>query len=333
MIRPDAKLHGKSSFREWASLFSGRLFAMIACYADESGTGGIPKSGKEPAPSVCGYLATPETWDQFRIEWKSTVKKHGAEYFHFRELDPNFQKKNPENPFSKWDNDRKDDFIYDMAFMLSCWPIIPIGGNASVKMVHGTNPEKEDLNETYNRAFNAFFECFNISMNKHFPKENGKVSFFFDENENDEWIAILNKVIKQKRKNDSRIGEYTSIESESERGIPCQAADLLAALNRQNVEVVYENQAWVPQRILDITLARQRFPDWHPFSEIKKMSDTEWRNLLDELRGRKKQFDLHHQLAGAKPKPQYYPIAQHPFFNHLSKRCYEHKKRHPELWV
>ena len=220
-----------------------------------------------------------------------------------------------------------------MAFMLSCWPIIPIGGNASIKMVHGSNPEKEGLNETYHRTFNAFFECFTISMNKHFQKENGKVSFFFDENDNEEWISILNKVIKQKRNNDYRIGEYASVESKSERGMPCQAADLLAALSRQNVEVVYENQAWVPQRILDITLARQRFPDWHPFSALKKMSDAEWRNLFDELRGRKKHFDLYHELAGTKPKPQYYPIAVHPYFQYLSQLCYEHKKRHPLLWA
>ena len=118
MIAFDEIASDETSIKEWATLFSGKLFAMLVVYADESGTGGIPKSGKEPAPGVYGYLATPEIWEQFRIAWKSTLKNHDAEYFHFRELDPNFQKKNPENPFSKWDNDRKDDFIYDMAFML-----------------------------------------------------------------------------------------------------------------------------------------------------------------------------------------------------------------------
>jgi len=333
MIRPDAELRGKSSFREWASLFSGKLFAMLVVYADESGTGGIPKSGKEPAPGVCGYLATPEIWEQFRIAWKLKLAEYKADYFHFRELDPYFQKKHPHNPFSKWDKYRRDDFIYGMVFMVSCWRIIPFGGNASVKMVHGTTPDKDGLNETYRRAFDAFFECFNISMNKFFPKETGKVSFFFDDNQSGEWVSILDRVIKKHRKLDSRIGEYTPVEDTSERGMPCQAADLLAAVSRQNNEAVYENQAYVPQRILDITLARQRFPDWHPFSAIKKMSDSEWKCLFDELRGRKKQFDLHHQLAGTKPRPQYYPIVEHSYFNQLSRLCYEHKKRNPELWL
>ena len=38
MMLADAELHGKTSFREWASLFSGKYFAMIVVYADESGT-------------------------------------------------------------------------------------------------------------------------------------------------------------------------------------------------------------------------------------------------------------------------------------------------------
>lgn len=333
MIRPDAELHGETSFREWASLFSGKLFAMIVVYADETGTGGIPKSGKEPAPGVCGYLATPEAWEQFRPTWKSMLKKHDAEYFHFRELDPNFQKKHPENPFSTWDKNRKDDFIYDMAFAASCCSIIPFGGNASVKMVHGIKPGKEGLIETYTRAFNAFFDCFTTSMNKHFPKERGKVSFFFDDNQSGEWVSILDQAIKKNRKRDPRIGEYTPIEDTSERGMPCQAADLFAAVNRQNNETIYETNAYIPYRVLDNILARQAFPEWHPFVALKKMNDSDWKNLIDELRGRKKQFDLNHQLLGTAPKPQYYPIADHPYFSYLSQLCYEHKKSHPELWV
>jgi hypothetical protein len=72
MIRSDAEPHGKSSFREWASLFSGKYFAMIVVYADETGTGKV-LSGKEPAPGVYGYLATPEMWETFRNEWKSAL--------------------------------------------------------------------------------------------------------------------------------------------------------------------------------------------------------------------------------------------------------------------
>jgi hypothetical protein len=90
---------------------------------------------------------------------------------------------------------------------------------------------------------------------------------------------------------------------------------------------------YVPLRILDIILSRQAFPEFHPFSVLKKMSDSEWANLVAELRGHKKQFDLQHELAGTNPKPQYYPIADHPYFKYLSQLCYEHKARHPQLWA
>jgi hypothetical protein len=317
---------------EWASLFSGKYFAMIVVYADESGTGGIPKSGKEPAPGICGYLATPEMWDGFIVAWKAMLAKHDAPYFHFRELSQE-SRLEPTNRFRDWRDNKVDDFIYDMALVASTIPIIPMGGNASVKMVHGDKPTTENLNETYHRAFGVFFEDFTLQMDEHFPTETSKVSFFFEENKNETWISILNSEIKLAKKNDSRIGEWTSVSDIDERGIACQAADLLAYVNRQNNETIYEGQSYVPQRILDIMLMRQSFPDWHPFSAIKTMSDADWKKLIDELRGLKKAFEMRHFLAGTKPKPQYYPIFEHPYFNRLSLLCYEHKKRNPNLWA
>jgi hypothetical protein len=218
MIRPDAELHGKISFREWASLFSGKYFAMIVVYADETGTGGIPKSGKEPAPGVCGYLATPEMWEQFRILWQSTLEKNEADYFHFRELDKSERLKDGTHYFG-WDDFEVDDFIYDMAFTVSCCPIIPFGGNAAVKMVHGDNPTPRDLDETYHRTFSTFFVDFGLQMNQHFPNEKEKVTFFFSDIDNESWISILNRRIKSAQKADKRIAEYAFIDPKSGRGI------------------------------------------------------------------------------------------------------------------
>lgn len=304
---------------------------MIVVYADETGTGGIPRTGKEPAPGICGFLATPDMWEKFRSDWNAALKAHKAPYFHFRELDRN-ERKDPKCFFNGWNDTQVDDFIYEMAFVASTGPI-PFGGNASVKMVHGLNPKIEGLMETYYRAFNAFFDCFAITMNWHFPKEKGMVPFFFEKNRNEGWNKILCKIIKEKRKRDSRIGEYAQVESKSEIGIPCQAADLLAHINRQNNETIYEYQKYVPQRVLDIIVSRQAFPDWHPFSVLKKMSNQQWKDLISELRGRKKQFDLHHELIGTTPKPKYYPILEHSYFRQLWQLCHEHKKRHPDLWA
>src|SRR5580658_4464968 len=173
MIAAD-KLKSETSFREWFSLFSGKYFAMIVAYADESGTGGIPKSGKEPAPTICGLLATPETWETFRVSWKHVLSKHGADYFHFRELNKTERVK-PGTHYYGWDDHKVDDFIYDMAIVAGSGPI-PFGGNASVKREYGNNPTKENLQERYRATFEQFFDDFGNQMNNHFSGEKGKVS-------------------------------------------------------------------------------------------------------------------------------------------------------------
>ncbi|HEX3720602.1 MAG TPA: hypothetical protein VH595_21845 [Verrucomicrobiae bacterium] len=103
-----------NKFQEWASLFSGKLFAMLAVYADETGTHGLKEGGKEPAPGVYGFIATPNYWDGFRHKWSAGLAKHGASYFHFNEL-TRPARKDPQNPYHDWSDDRVDDFIYDMA--------------------------------------------------------------------------------------------------------------------------------------------------------------------------------------------------------------------------
>lgn len=325
MVHRDAELHGESSFREWPPLFSGKYFAMIACYADETGTHGIPSSGKEPAPGFYGFLATPAEWENFRLKWASMLKKHDADYFHFREA-TRAGRKDPKSHYHEWTDEEADDLIHDMAFVASSGPI-PFGGNAAQKRL-------KNANDAYEKSFDQFFCDFSIVMDRHFPNEKGQVSFFFADHEIDDWLLILNKKIKEARLKDKRIAnEYTPIDPKSERGIPCQAADLLAFVNRQNMETIYDKDLWIPQRVLDIIIARQGFPDWHPFAALKRMDETDWKNLIAELRGRQKQFDLQHELAGTKPKPKYYPAVEHPYFRYLSQVCYEHKKRNPHLWV
>ncbi len=93
------------------------------------------------------------------------LDNHGATYFHFCELNPDFQKKNPDNPFSKWDNEQKDNFIYDMAFVTGCGPI-PFGGNAPQK-------QRKNANMAYQEAFDGFFEDFSSQMDTHFQGEKG----------------------------------------------------------------------------------------------------------------------------------------------------------------
>jgi hypothetical protein len=293
-----------SDFLEWASLFSGKYFVMIALYADETGTGGIPKSGKEPSPGFYGFLATTEEWEQFILRWKKMLKKHNdAKYFHFRELDKGYRQKHKDCPFHDWTDDQIDDFIYDMAFVASTGPI-PIGGNASEKRLG-----KE---EAYEKALYNFFEDFTLQMDKHFKDEKGQVSFFFSANENQEWIAVLNKTMKEAWRRDKRIAhEYTPIDPKSEHGFPCQAADLLAHVNRQNMEPIYDQDIILPQRILDLVVGRKNYVGDHVFSPLATMDDVAWYNLIQDMRAMKKDFEISKVILG-EPKEPFYPILAHP---------------------
>jgi hypothetical protein len=290
---------------------------MLEVYADETGTGGVPKSGKEPAPGLYGFLATVEMWGRFRKEWRSALDRYGTPYFHFRELNPSEREKR-KNPYHGWNNDRLDDFIHDMAIVASNGPI-PFGGNASVKMIFGENPTKLQLNKIYKRAFYRFFSDFKDAMNEHFPSGTGKVSFIFSEIENKEWISILNRTIKDARNHDPRIGELTFVSFKDFQGIPCQAADLFAYINRQNSANMYEAGHQLPPRILDIIIGRHVFPKGHPCYELQKLNNDEWRELIADMRREKRNLEISWKILG-ESKREYYPTLIHPFFKRLFSR-------------
>jgi hypothetical protein len=292
-----------SELSEWESLFSEMLFAMLAVYADETGTHGLKKGGKEPAPGVYGYIATPEYWETFRRSWSSGLAKYNAPYFHFRELNPPERKK-PGNPYFGWDNARVDDFIYDMATIAS-EKAIPFGGYASIKRNQGEGARS--YAKTYKLAFEQFFEDFDTTMHEHFKEQNDRVSFFFDENENEEWIGILNTNIKAAQNRNPRIAGWTSVKSKEERGMPCQAADLFAYRNRQTAETIYELDRYISLRLLDLIIGRNGFPVNHPANKLSTMSFDDWSGLVGTLRFEKWLIETPRRPDG-KPIQQFYPI-------------------------
>jgi|ERR1035441_46905 hypothetical protein len=280
MIQADAELRGKSSIREWASLFSRKYFAMIVVYADETGTSDIPKSGKEPAPGVYGFLATPDDWEIFRKQWRAMLAKHKACYFHFREA-TRAGRQDPKSHYHGWSDDEADDFIHDMAYVASLGPI-PFGGGVAQKRF-------DSQEEAYESAFEIFFGDFTEQMDKHFPNEKEQVSFFFSRNRNKDWISILDRQIETAWNRDNRIAkEYTPIDDKTYRGMPCQAADLFAFVNRQNLESCFDADKYFNQRILDLIVGRKGFVGIHPFSPLSNMTDDKWYALIQDMRKRKK---------------------------------------------
>jgi hypothetical protein len=286
----------------------------IIVYADETGTGGLQKNKKEPAPGVYGYLATSEMWEDFKKNWKAVLDQYGAPYFHFRELNKSERLK-PKNPYHGWDNERADDFIYDVAIVASSGPI-PFGGGESVKMRFGNQPTKQNLNTTYKYVFRTFFSDFSLTMDNHFSAEKDKVSFFFSGIDNSNWVSILNNSIEYARKVDGRIGGCEFVDPKKYEGIPCQAADLFAFVNRQNLETMYEAGYYLPQRILDLIIARRTFPESHPYSALARLNEDEWRWLVNDMRKMKMDFEISREILG-EPKKQFYPALIHPYLKKL----------------
>jgi hypothetical protein len=299
-----------AAFLERASPLSGNDFTMLTAYSDETGTGGIPQSGKEPAPGMYGLIASTELWEDFREKWKAELNRYGVDYFHFRELHPNELKK-PGNPFYGWNKERVDDFIYDMAILVGSGPI-PFGGNVSQKLTTGANPTPHEVAKLYRKLFYTFFDDFKNVMNDHFPNESEKVAFFFSELNNDVWTKILSQIIKDARHHNPIIGEYTYLnpKCQSGSGIPCQAADLFAYVNRQNSSNMYEAGMVRRMRILDLVIGRFVFPKNNPSHILRSVPDKEWRGLVADMRQEKKKFETENQKPGGS-KPEYFPTLHH----------------------
>lgn len=272
---------------------------MLTVFADETGTGGIQPSGKEPAPGVYGFIATSEYWESFRHEWSAGLKKHGAPYFHFYELSP-AARKDPKFRFFGWSDERADNFIYDMA-IIATTKAIPFGGSARQKQL-GL--------KSYKAAFDSFFYDFGEVMKDFYPRFRGKVFFFFSDFENEPWLLALNKASKDAQHRDSRIGELAFIDPYALNGYPCQAADLFAYKNRQTMQAAYDSGHHDSMRLLDFMISRTGSRPNHPLSKLRTLSASEWRDMVNKLRIEKRDFEIKNNALG-NPKPDFFRPLKH----------------------
>lgn len=275
---------------------------MLSVYADETGTGGIPASGKEPAPGVYGVIATPEYWEIFCRDWSDELKKHKAKYFHFCELSP-AGRRDKESGFFGWEDERADNFIYDMA-IIATTKAIPFGGSASEK--------KLGKSRAYQEAFKEFFSDFRDLMKDFYPRYKEKVSFFFSDFENEPWLAALNKARKDAIHRDSRIGELAFIDPESHNGLPCQAADLFAYKNRQTMERSYDAGHYNSMTLLDFMFSRTGSRGNHPLSKLRTLSVPEWRDMVNKLRSERRLFETKNNIPGKSKTNLFAPLKHSP---------------------
>jgi hypothetical protein len=214
----------------------------VQVYCDESGTGGFDQKGKDPIPTVYGYIAPVDYWvNEFHREWQSVLDEKQVPYFHFRELNKTERKKTS-NPYCGWSDSQVDNFLDDLSIVAGR-VAIPCGSHGTLK--GGKDP--------YKKIFELFFkDCFN-RIKEHWPKFSDQVDFFFESTNNKKWSVQILDVADSFRIKEKRLGTVSFPQWDDRRnGLPLQAADLLAYSQRQNAAWFFDHNRMVREyRILD----------------------------------------------------------------------------------
>ena len=267
MIHSDAELHGKSSFREWASLFSERLFVMIQVYADESEHGG--------ATLIGGYIATTEYWSKFCRDWQKILNDFNAPYFHFREFAEKNHKNCKATPYDDWSERKKDKFLYELAFLAS-ETAIPIGGGFGQSA--NEIPTAKDL--IWKNSLVKLFEDLNLVLSEAWPNYTGKILFVFDKCQDRKKLIPIHEVHGSFSDKDSRFGGLAFEDDKDPKHLPLQAADLLAYVSRQQIGKMFskEERQDPDARMLDLILLRKRQ------NNLKQIDTAHWKRFIKVVR-------------------------------------------------
>ena len=254
MIRPDAELHGKTSFREWASQFSGQYFVMIQIFADESGTHD-PTGQRQGSkyPIIAGFAARKSIWDKFCVSWKAMLKKYDdAPYFHGRELEGArlaivqnrpITKELAKNPYiaRKWDLKTIESFRRALTKVVVVGNKIPIIGGIPIPLFDKIKYAVSDK-DPYKYCMSEFFRVYHHETWLQWGNFKSDVSFFFDWSDNPKWRDAIFEVFDAYQKKDARM-RGPNFEKKTVL-IQLQAADLLAYRVRQIVELHYSGKEY-----------------------------------------------------------------------------------------
>ncbi len=237
----------------------------LIVYADESGTHDWTGQSKgSMVPVICGYIDKLENWAAFCLDWKTTLNKYKAPFFHFSETPKSLRAK-PNNPYHGWDNETVDDFIHELALIASV-SAIPIGGQCNARIfnevVTGSHPFK--------RMFEEFFNDFIEAMKAQWPNHDEPIIFVFDDSNDPNWKAMLLEVFNAYREKDSRLSAIYFVSGKKYPYYPLQAADMLSYLTRQVAEKYFaEMEQAAPKlqsrRILDLIMKQEHEAD-RPYS-------------------------------------------------------------------
>ena len=261
-------------FKEWASLFSGKLFVKVVAYVDESGThditGASPGSGEVV---IAGLVARPNEWEKFCDEWRGVLNKYAVDYFHFKEWTAAYLVKNGtikpfkdfrKNPYQRLECSDLDSFVLELAEIAGHGNKPIVGGWVNTAQFHqaktGKNINSESVpagGSPYQHCLNRFFENLPNDILSAWPDWNEPVSIFYDWTEDPKWKHAIIDAHDLARKKDPRIKELTFANKKEPGHLPLQAADMVAYRFRRLAEGLNKGTLPVILRKLDAVLVQQ----------------------------------------------------------------------------
>ena len=238
-----------AAFKEWASMFAGKLFVKIAAYIDESGTHdrtGAIKGSRQVI--VVGLVAWRDDWAKFCDDWQAVLAKYGVPYFHFSEwalasavlrgkraANAAFEK----NPYRSLDLKSLDALLHELAAIAGGGNKVMVGGYVNTEKFHKAKSDPKYRNmipadgDPYAHCLNQFFERFPFEVREQWRYWKEPVSFFFDQNDDPKWQHSVLEAFQRFQKKDSRLKELVFANKKDAPHFPLQAADLIAYRMRQ----------------------------------------------------------------------------------------------------
>ena len=225
-------------YEDLVTLFAGRVFVPIVCYADESGTHDATGShiGAEVAV-VAGIVSWKGNWDNFTRDWLLTLHKYEVPdgVFHMADLakeDVCLKGEDCESPYHHWPKEKRQGLVSDLVPIISKNAVFGIASAVDVRAYHELAPAagKEAFEHPYHMCFQGFFDalihCIETRGRDPFP-EGERIQFFFDQQDEFEDRALVaHSRMKKSRQGSQYLGGITF--EDKAVYIPLQAADLVA---------------------------------------------------------------------------------------------------------
>lgn len=143
-------------FKEWASLFSGKIFVKLAAYIDESGR--HDKTGQKEGSAqiiIGGWVNQINAWPGFCQKWQTVLDKYKIQFFHFYEwcdaVAVARKKRKPstsyaKNPFRGLPFQKLNSLLFELAEIAGYPDKIMVGGFVPTRDFHAAKSHPDYKN-------------------------------------------------------------------------------------------------------------------------------------------------------------------------------------------